>query len=49
VIAAGRSPGTLLPDIARANPFVGLPYVQSQSVQQHFDQRGESFRCQRRL
>src|SRR5688572_1571834 len=45
VIAAGRSPGTPLPDIARANPFVGLPYVQSQLVQQHFDQRSESFRA----
>jgi hypothetical protein len=45
VIAAGRLPGTLLPDIARANPFVGLPYVQSQIIQQHFDQRSESFRA----
>ncbi|MEY4687926.1 MAG: hypothetical protein RIR76_1949 [Verrucomicrobiota bacterium] len=45
VIAAGRLPGTLLPDIARANPFAGLPYVQSQAVQQLFDQRSESFRA----
>ena len=45
VVAAGRNPGTLLPDIARANPFVGLPYVQSQTVQQLFDQRSESFRA----
>ena len=45
VIAAGRLPGTLLPDIARANPFVGLPYVQSQIIQQHFDQRSEAFRA----
>ncbi len=45
VIAAGRLPGTLLPDIARANPFVGLPYVQSQVIQQHFDQRSETYRA----
>ncbi len=45
VIAAGRLPGTLLPDIARSNPFVGLPYVQSQVIQQHFDQRSETFRA----
>lgn len=45
VIAAGRLPGTLLPDIARTNPFAGLPYVQSQAVQQLFDQRSESFRA----
>ena len=45
VIAAGRLPGTLLPDIARANPFVGLPYVQSQIIQQHFDQSSEAFRA----
>jgi outer membrane receptor protein involved in Fe transport len=44
VIAAGRLPGTLLPDIGRANPFVGLPYVQGQTVQQHFDQRSEALR-----
>ncbi|MBI5689625.1 MAG: TonB-dependent receptor plug domain-containing protein [Verrucomicrobia bacterium] len=44
-IAAGRNPGTLLPDIARANPFVGLPYVQSQVTQQIFDQRSESIRA----
>jgi outer membrane receptor protein involved in Fe transport len=45
VIAAGRLPGTLLPDIARANPFVGLPYVQSQAVRQLFDQEVETFRA----
>src|SRR5688572_729845 len=45
VIAAGRLPGTLLPDIGRANPFVGLPYVQSHFIQQHFDQRNESYRA----
>ena len=43
-IAGGRPPGTLLPDIARANPFVGLPYVQGQVTQQLFDQRSESLR-----
>ncbi len=45
VIAAGRLPGTLLPDIARANPFVGLPYVQSQALRQLFDQEVETFRA----
>ncbi len=45
VIAAGRLPGTLLPDIARANPFVGLPYVQSQAIRQLFDQRSETWRA----
>jgi outer membrane receptor protein involved in Fe transport len=45
VIAAGRLPGTPLPDIARANPFVGLPYVQSQAVRQLFDQWVESWRA----
>ncbi len=45
VVAAGRLPGTLLPDIARANPFVGLPYVQSQAVRQLFDQRSETWRA----
>ena len=45
VIAAGRLPGTLLPDIGRTNPFVGLPYVQAQTVQQHFDQRNEAVRA----
>lgn len=44
-IAGGRNPGTLLPDIARANPFVGLPYVQSQAQEQHFDQRTKTFRA----
>jgi outer membrane receptor protein involved in Fe transport len=45
VIAAGRLPGTLLPDIARANPFAGLPYVQSQAIRQLFDQRSETWRA----
>jgi outer membrane receptor protein involved in Fe transport len=45
VIAAGRLPGTLLPDIARANPLAGLPYVQSQAVRQLFDQRVETWRA----
>jgi outer membrane receptor protein involved in Fe transport len=45
VIAAGRLPGTLLPDIARANPYVGLPYVQSQAIRQLFDQRSETWRA----
>ncbi|WP_414664507.1 TonB-dependent siderophore receptor [Horticoccus sp. 23ND18S-11] len=45
VIAAGRLPGTLLPDIARTNPFAGLPYVQSQAVRQLFDQRSETWRA----
>ena len=44
-IAGGRPPGTLLPDIARPNPFVGLPYVQGQVTQQLFDQRSESLRA----
>ncbi len=44
-ITGGRNPGTLLPDIARANPFVGLPYVQGQVTQQLFDQRSESMRA----
>ena len=44
-IAGGRPPGTLLPDIARPNPFVGLPYVQGQVTQQQFDQRSESLRA----
>ena len=45
VIAAGRLPGTLLPDIARTHPFVGRPYVQSQAVRQLFDQRSETWRA----
>jgi hypothetical protein len=45
VIAAGRLPGTLLPDIARTNPFVGLPYVQGQAQRQLFDQRVETWRA----
>ena len=45
VIATGRLPGTLLPDIARANPFAGLPYVQSQAIRQLFDQRSETWRA----
>jgi outer membrane receptor protein involved in Fe transport len=45
VIAAGRLPGTLLPDIARPNPFAGLPYVQSQAIRQLFDQRIETWRA----
>ena len=45
VIAAGRLPGTLLPDIARTNAFVGLPYVQGQAQRQHFDQRSETWRA----
>ena len=45
VIAAGRLPGTLLPDIARPHPFVGRPYVQSQAVRQLFDQRSETWRA----
>jgi outer membrane receptor protein involved in Fe transport len=45
VIAAGRLPGTLLPDIARANPFAGLPYVQSQALRQLFDQWVETWRA----
>ncbi len=44
-VTGGRNPGTLLPDLARANPFVGLPYVQNQVTQQHFDQRSESIRA----
>jgi outer membrane receptor protein involved in Fe transport len=44
-VAGGRPPGTLLPDIARPNPFVGLPYVQGQVTQQQFDQRSESLRA----
>ncbi len=44
-IAGGRPPGTLLPDIARANPFVGLPYVQYQAGLQQLDQRSESLRA----
>ncbi len=44
-VTGGRNPGTLLPDIGRANPFVGLPYVQSQVTQQQFDQRSESMRA----
>ncbi len=43
-VTGGRNPGTLLPDIGRANPFAGFPYVQSRTQQQHFDQRTESFR-----
>lgn len=45
VVTGGRLPGTPLPDIARANPFVGLPYVQSQAVRQLFDQRTETWRA----
>lgn len=45
VIAAGRLPGTLLPDIGRTNPFVGMPYVQSQTQRQIFDQRAETLRA----
>ena len=45
VIAAGRLPGTLLSDIARPNPVVGLPYVQSQALRQLFDQRSETWRA----
>ncbi|MSU53552.1 MAG: hypothetical protein EXS41_09215 [Opitutaceae bacterium] len=45
VIAAGRLPGSLLPDIARANPFAGLPYVQGQAQRQLFDQRVETWRA----
>ena len=45
VIAAGRLPGTLLPDLARTNPFAGLPYVQSQALRQLFDQRTETWRA----
>ena len=45
VIAAGRLPGTLLPDIARTNAFVGLPYVQGQAQRQLFDQRSETWRA----
>ncbi len=45
VIAAGRLPGTLLPDIARANPLVGRPYVQSQAQRQLFNQRAETWRA----
>lgn len=45
VIAAGRLPGTLLPDIARTNPFAGLPYVQGQAQRQLFDQRVETWRA----
>lgn len=45
VIAAGRDPGTLLPDIGRKNPFAGMPYVQSNSNRQHFDQTDETLRA----
>lgn len=38
-VAAGRLPGTLLPDIGRVNPFLGLPYVQGQAILQ--DHRAE--------
>lgn len=38
-VAAGRLPGTLLPDIGRVNTFVGLPYVQGQVIMQ--DHRAE--------
>lgn len=44
-IAAGRLPGTLLPDIARTNPFAGLPYVQGQAQRQLFNQRVETWRA----
>lgn len=44
-VTGGRNPGTLRPDIGRPNPFVGLPYVQSQATQQLFDQRSESLRA----
>lgn len=45
VVAAGRLPGTLLPDIARTNPFAGLPYVQGQAQRQLFNQRVETWRA----
>jgi iron complex outermembrane receptor protein len=44
VIAAGRVPGTLLPDIGRANPFVGGLYVQLQSRYQVIEEENEHFR-----
>ncbi len=42
--ARGSLPGTPLPDIARSNPFVGLPYVQGQAERQLGDNRGETWR-----
>jgi outer membrane receptor protein involved in Fe transport len=45
VIATGRNPGTLLPDIGRTNPFAGGLYVQSQRSQQVFDSRSETMRA----
>lgn len=43
-VAAGRLPGTLLPDIGRANPYVGGLYVQSQAQEQRFDMRDKHLR-----
>ena len=44
-VAAGRLPGTLLPDIGRANPYVGGLYVQSQAQEQRFDMHTRTLRA----
>lgn len=45
LIAGGRAPGTLLPDIGRANPFAGGLFVESQWKQQILEQRAETLRA----
>ena len=44
-IAAGRLPGTLLSDIAAANPQAGRLYVEGQAQTRPFDERADQYRA----
>lgn len=44
-LAAGREPGTLLPDIGAPNPYAGKLYVEGQAQTRPFDWDQEQFRA----
>lgn len=44
-VAAGRLPGTLLPDIAAVNPYAGSLYVEGQAQSRPFDWDQDQFRA----
>jgi iron complex outermembrane receptor protein len=44
VVAAGRSPGTLLPDIGARNPYAGSLYVEGQANERFLSNEHEQYR-----
>ena len=44
-LAAGRAPGTLLPDIGAPNPYAGKLYVEGSAQTRIFDERSDQFRA----